>query len=134
MLISLVLSSLLFGLIVSQQPQPCQSPAQFEARIFDANEEQQFRVEACLSYDSIYRRERIVDEIDRPGQTQFFDIIALFDSKTEFIYNHQARNCTRREITREWRDFGVRPNATFYGEAYVGSSSFPGSGVLTTRW
>ena len=87
-----------------------------------------------LSYDSVYHRERVADEVDQPGQTEYFDILALFDSRIEFIYNYQARNCTRCEITRPWRDFGIRPNATSFGEAYVDTLAFPGSGVLVTRW
>jgi hypothetical protein len=129
-----ILAFCLVGVIIAQTPLPCTTPPQFEARIYDVNEEQQFRVISRLSYDSVYHRERVADEVDEPTQTEYFDILSLFDSKIEFIYNYQARNCTRREITRPWRDFGIRPNATSYGEAYVVTSAFPGSGVLVTRW
>ena len=54
--------------------------------------------------------------------------------KVEFIYNFRARNCTRREITRPWRDFGIRANDTSYGEAYIGTSALPGAGILVTIW
>jgi hypothetical protein len=124
----------LVGIAVAQRPVPCTTPPQWEARIFDVNEEQQFRVEGQFSYDSVYHRERLADEVDGATTTDYYDVVSLFDSKIEFVYNYRARNCTRREITRAWRDFGIRANDTSYGEAYVGSSAFPGSGVLVTLW
>jgi len=110
------------------------TPSQWEARLFDINEQQHFRVEGRLSYDATNHRERIVDQVDERRQEDFYDILALFDSKIEFVYNFKARNCTRREITRPWRDFGIRGNDTSFGERFIGSSAFPGSGVLVTIW
>ena len=37
-------------------------------------------------------------------------------------------------LYRPFRDFGIPPNATFYGENYVGSSAVPGANLLTTVW
>jgi hypothetical protein len=124
----------LVGIVAAQRPHPCTAPPQWEARIFDHNEEQKFGLQGRLSYDATYHRERLVEEVEEGTQDDFYDTIALFDSKIEFVYNFKARNCTRREITRPWRDFGIRPNDTSYGEAYIGSSGFPGSGVLVTIW
>lgn len=124
----------LVGFAAAQTPIPCTAPPQWEARFFDSNEEQKFTVEGKFTYDSLYHRERILDEVDEPNERDFFDVIALFDLKVEFIYNYRARNCTRREITRPWRDFGIRPNDTSYGEAYIGSSAVPGANVLVTIW
>jgi hypothetical protein len=124
----------LVGLTLAQQPVPCTSPSQWEARLFDTNEEQNLVVVGRLSYDATYHRERIIDEVDEGTQVDNYDTVALFDLKVEFIYNFKARNCTRREITRAWRDFGVRANDTSYGEAYIGSSAVPGANVLVTIW
>jgi hypothetical protein len=129
-----VLALCIIGIAVAQQPHPCTAPTQWEARIHDIDEQQHFRVQGRLSYDSVYHRERIVDEVDEAAQTDYFDVLSLFDTKVEFVYNFRARNCSRREITRPWREFGIRQNDTSYGEAYIGSSAFPGSGVLVTRW
>jgi hypothetical protein len=129
-----VLVLCLVGIALAQKPQPCSAPPQWEARIFDINEEQKFAVEGKLSYDAVYHRERLVDEVDEGTQEDFYDTVSLFDSKVEYVYNFKARNCTRREIMRPWRDFGIRPDARSYGEAYVGSSAFPGAGVLVTIW
>ncbi len=91
-------------------------------------------MEGRLSYDAVYRRERIAEELDVGTEQDFYDILSLFDSKIEFAYNYKTRTCARREITRPWRDFGINANDTSYGEAYIGSSAFPGSGVLVTIW
>jgi hypothetical protein len=124
----------LVGIAVAQRPVPCTTPQQWEARVFDFDEKEQFRMEGRLSYDAVYHRERLADEVDEPGQRDFYETLALFDSQIEFIYNFRARNCTRRPITRPWRDFGIRANDTSYGEAYIGSSVFPGAGILVTIW
>jgi hypothetical protein len=124
----------LVGITVAQQPVPCTSPPQWEGRIFDSNEQQGFTVEGRLSYDSNYHRERLADEVDEGTVSDFYDTLALFDLKVEFVYNFRARNCTRRPITRPWRDFGIRANDTSYGEAYIGSSAVPGAGILVTIW
>jgi hypothetical protein len=129
-----VLVLCLIGVTIAQRPLPCTTPPQWEGRIYEIDEQQNFRAEARLSYDAIYFRERIAEEVQEGSQDDFFDILRLFDSKIEFVFNFRARNCTRREITRPWRDFGIRANDTSYGEAYIGSSAFPGAGVLTTIW
>lgn len=129
-----VLVLCLIGMVVAQRPVPCTTPPQWEGRIYEIDEKQGFQVEGRLSYDSTYRRERVADEIDVGDDRDFFDVVALFDLRVEYVYNFRARNCTRRPITRPWRDFGIRANDTSYGEAYIGSSAFPGSGVLVTIW
>lgn len=118
----------------AQRPQPCITPPQWEGRVFDVNEEERWMVRGRLSYDSTGHRERFIEEFQEGREDDFFDTVALFDLKVEFIYNFRARNCTRREITRPWHDFGIRSNDTSYGEAYLGSSAVPGANLLTTIW
>jgi hypothetical protein len=124
----------LVGIAVAQRPQPCITPPQWEARVFDTNEQQRLAVRGRLSYDAVYHRERIIDEVDEGPTVDNYDTISLFDLKVEFIFNFRLRNCSRREITRPWRDFGIRANDTSYGEAYIGSSAVPGANILVTIW
>ena len=124
----------LIGIVAAQRPVPCTTPQQWEGTVYDVDEQEQYRMRGSLSYDAVYHRERLVDEVDIGTTQDYYDIVALFDSNIEFVFNYKAHNCTRREITREWRDFGIRANDTSYGEAYIGSSAFPGSGVLVTIW
>ena len=129
-----VLVLCLIGMAVAQRPVPCTTPPQWEARFYEVDEQQKFTVQGRLSYDSVYHRERIADEVEQGTSDDFYEVLRLFDSRIEFVYNFRARNCTRREITRAWRDFGIRANDTSYGEAYVGSSAVPGAGILVTLW
>ena len=132
-----MLAVLLFCLVaatLAQHPQPCITPSQWEGRIFDVNEEERWMVRGRLSYDAVGHRERLIEDVEEGQQEDFYDTVALFDLKVEFIYNFRARNCTRREITRPWRDFGIRANDTSYGEAYIGSSAVPGANILATIW
>ncbi|CAF1222082.1 unnamed protein product [Adineta ricciae] len=124
----------LVGIAVAQQPHPCTSPPQWEGRIFDSNEKQHDTVRGKISYDATYHRTRIIEDIEVGDDEYVFDILSLFDSGLEFVYDLKAHNCTRRPITEPWRDFGIAQNARSYGEAYIGSSSFPDAGVLITIW
>ena len=129
-----VLALCLIGIVVAQRPPPCTTPPQWEASIFDTNEQQRIGVEARLTYDATYHRERIIEEVQEGTQDDHYDIISLYALQTEFVYNFKTRNCTHRSINRPWRDFGIRPNDTFYGEAYIGSSAVPGANILVTIW
>ncbi len=124
----------LVGIAVAQRPQPCITPPQWEARLFDTNEEQGWVVRGRLSYDAANHRERLIDDVEEGSQDDTYDTVALFDLQVEFIYNFRARNCTRRQLTRPWRDVGIRANDTSYGEAYIGASAVPGANVLVTIW
>ena len=129
-----VLFLCLVAIAASQKPIPCTTPPQWEGRIFDMNEQEKFLVRGKLSYDAVYHRERLIEDVEEGSHEDFYDVIALFDSRVEFVYNLRARNCSRREITRPWRDFGIRPDARSFGEAYIGSSALPGASVLVTIW
>jgi hypothetical protein len=129
-----VLLLCLVGVAVAQPPHPCVTPPQWEGRVFDYNIMEKFAARGKLSYDAVYQRERFIEEVEEGTMDNYYDIIALFQAKTEFVLDLKARNCTRRPLTRDWRDFGIRPAARSYGEAYVGSSALPGTGVLVTIW
>jgi hypothetical protein len=129
-----VLVLCLVGLAVAQQPRPCVTPPQWEGRVFELNEQQRFMLRGRFTYDSVYHRVHIAEEVDVGRADDYYDIIRLFDSNIEYAYNYNARNCTRRPLTRPWRDFGIRPDAISRGEAYVGTSAVPGAGILATLW
>ncbi|CAF4316606.1 unnamed protein product, partial [Adineta steineri] len=106
----------------------------WEETVFDSNEQEKLVVQGRLSYDARNHRERILEKIAIGHQNNSYDRIALFDSQIEYIYDFNAQNCTRRSLTRSWRDFGIRSDAQSYGEAYVGTAVIPGLGLLVTMW
>jgi hypothetical protein len=124
----------LIGIAVAQPPSPCTTPPQWEANVFDINGQQKLMVRGRLSYDATNHRERIIEEVDVGRQNSSYDIISWFDSKMEYIYDFNTRNCTRRPITRPWRNFGIRPDARSYGEAFIGTSAVLGANIFVTMW
>lgn len=124
----------LVGIVAAQQPKPCASPSQWEGRIFDSNEKQRGTVRGRISYDAIYHRVRVIEEIEVGSQDFAYDVLTLVDAGLEFIYDLRAHKCSRVKITDPWRDYGILPDAKSYGEAYIGSSAFPDTGVLITIW
>ncbi len=129
-----VLLLCLVGIAVAQQPLPCTSPPQWEGRLFDSNEQRHITLQGRISYDSVYHRARIVENIEASGEELALDVLTLYDAKIQFVYDLKSQNCTRRAITEPWRDFGILPDDRSYGEAYIGSSAFPGGGLLITIW
>ena len=59
-------------------------------------------VRAHISYDSVYKRERIIEEFRLGQEDDYFDVIRLFNQKIEYVFNLKARNCTKQAITRDW--------------------------------
>jgi hypothetical protein len=129
-----ILALCLVAFAAAQQPVPCVTPPQWEANFFELNEQQRTMVRGRLTYDSVYHRERVVEEVDVGPQVTRNEILALFDSQIQYTFDFRTRTCTRAPITRAWRNFGIRPNATSFGEAYVGSSALPSAGILVTIW
>jgi hypothetical protein len=130
----IILLACLIGIAVAQQPRPCTTPPQWEGRIFDSNEQKHISLHGRVSYDSVYHRVRVVENIEIGTEDIGLDILTLYDIKIEFVYDLKYQNCTRRPVTQPWRDFGILPDARSYGEAYIGSSAFPDTGLLITIW
>ncbi|CAF2155840.1 unnamed protein product [Rotaria magnacalcarata] len=106
----------LVGLVVAQQPRPCTSPSQWEARIISHINNENITVQGKLSYDSVYQRERFIKQVV-VGDDYYYETIVLFQVRLEFVINLTARNCSRLPLTRPWGDFSIRPDAHSYGEA-----------------
>lgn len=124
----------LLGAAVAQQPEPCVSPSQWEGRMFDRSEKEQSTLEGTISYDSIYHRIRVIEDIHTSDDDMILDVLTLYDAHIQFVYDLKHRNCSRYEIQAPWEDFGISPNATFYGQAYIGTSGIEGGGILVTMW
>lgn len=124
----------LFSIALAQQPKPCVSPQQWEGRIFDSNEKEQTTIRGTVSYDAVYHRTRVTEDIATSDDDVVLDILTLYDSGLEFVYDVIKHTCTRFEIQTPWQDYGIAENATSYGQAYIGTSAYPNAGVLVTMW
>lgn len=130
----LFLFALTVSVVYSQVPTPCVTPPQWEARYFAYDEARQDVIRALLTYDSIYKRERIIDEFTLNQQDDFYDSLYLHNQNIEYRYNFKTKQCTKQALTRPWRDIGIPVNATSLGESYIGSSAVPNANLLTTIW
>lgn len=120
--------------VLCQVPVPCSTPAQWEARFFSYDEFQHDTISARLSYDAIYKRERVIEEFQLGKEDDFYDVLYLYNQKVEYRYNLKTKECQKLPITREWRDYGIPANSTSLGESYIGSSAVPGANLLVTIW
>lgn len=91
-------------------------------------------VRGKLTYDSVYQRERIIEERILGSDQEFLDRLYLHNAQVEYVYNFKTKQCTKQTITRPWRNLGVPQNATSMGESYIGSSAVPNANILTTIW
>ena len=132
MLLALVICFI--GFALGQQPRPCFSPPQWEARLYSINEQSKMVVTGRLSYDSVYQRVRIVEDIKIGPDDNYYTILRLFQAKIEFSLNMKTKVCTRQPLERPWRDIGLFPDAQSHGEAYIGSSAISGGGLLVSLW
>lgn len=57
-------------------------------------------IRAYLSYDSVYKRERIIDEFTLGSQDDFFDSLYLHNQNVEYKYNFKTKVCVKSALTR----------------------------------
>lgn len=120
--------------VFAQLPVPCTSPPQWEARVFSYDPFQKDTILARITYDAVYKRERIIEEYRLGDQDDFYDVLYLHNQQIEYRFNFKTKECKKQAVTRPWRDFGIPTNATSYGESYIGSSAVSNANVLITTW
>ncbi|XP_033127892.1 mammalian ependymin-related protein 1-like isoform X3 [Anneissia japonica] len=120
----------------SQVPKPCVAPSAMEARIVERNMEREYEVRAKMSYDARNLRKRYVDEVFINGDKRdYYDVLYLHNVGKEYRYNLKTKTCEVRAISQNrFYPIGIPNNATFYGEANIGTKGFPGEGVLVQEW
>lgn len=118
----------------SQVPVPCTTPYQWEGRIFLYDDVRRETVRARITYDSIYQRERIIEEYRLNTTQGAVDVIYLHKQNLMYVYNLNTKSCQRKTSDRPWREYGIPKNATSLGESYLGSAAVPNANVLATLW
>jgi hypothetical protein len=91
-------------------------------------------IRARISYDAVYKRERIIEEFRLGDDDEYFDVLFLHNQQMEYRYNLKTKECQKQPITRPWTDYGVPKNSTSYGESYIGSAAVPNANILVTIW
>ncbi len=75
----------------------------FENKGFDRD--RQSRTRAKLSYDSIYKRVRVIEEYTLSSEDDFYDVLSLYNQNIEYVFNLKTKVCTKQPITRQWREY-----------------------------
>ena len=68
-----------------------------------------------LAYDSVYKRERIIEESILGSDKEAFDTLYLYNTQIQYVFNLNTRQCQKQPLTRQWRDIGINPNSTSFG-------------------
>lgn len=119
---------------LAQVPKPCVSPRQWEARVHTYNWHLRAKLSGKLTYDSVYQRTRVLQDVTVSQTETHYDIITFYQSKIAFFIDMKTKVCSRVPFVQPWRDYGIQSDAKFIGERYIGSSAAPDSGLLVTRW
>ncbi|XP_064603712.1 mammalian ependymin-related protein 1-like [Liolophura sinensis] len=130
---SLVILVVFVGLAYGQVPTPCETPTIWEAREAEVDRADNFERFAKISYDEVNRRIRRIEELDIGSDKDYYDELFLFDEFRMYRLNLRTRQCNVTGLSRPWHPYGIPPEATFDGEAYIGASA-TNEGVLVTRW
>ncbi len=100
----LILICLAVSTVMAQVPTPCVTPPQWESRYFAYDSDRNDMVRAYLSYDSIYKRERIIEEFQLGNQDDFYDTLYLHNQNVQYRYNFKTKTCVKTPVTRAWYD------------------------------
>ncbi|XP_033736122.1 mammalian ependymin-related protein 1-like [Pecten maximus] len=124
------MQSLLFVMLLgvsayAQLPRPCESPKQWEARMFTQDMSKNFTGYAKGSYDETQRRFREIEEVEFGSDREYFDVLYLHNVGKEYRFNLKTRQCNVTNLTRPFRPFGVPPEGKFEGSATVGAAGVP---------
>ena len=117
---SILAVCVLVATVVAQAPTPCKIPGLWESRLYEHDETLSFQADGKYSYDSIGKRERKIEEQIIGTNTEFVDVLRLYNQQIEYRFNLKTRNCVKNAITEPFRNFDVPSNATFYGQSYIG--------------
>jgi len=120
--------------VVAQHPRHCDAPFEFEAHAFQVDPKLKFFRRGHFAQDAQLERISLFEEVRNGTDQEFYHDIHLFRERRRFRYNLKTKVCTVEHSDMRFRPFHIPRNASFVGEAYVGTNAFPDAGVLTTHW
>jgi len=127
----------LVAAVGAQVPRPCESPREWNGRMFQVDRSKNVTVLGKLSYDEPNQRVRFIEDVDVSGKRYFFDNIILYGEgllyQIEFSVN-KAGECKVYKFKEPFRPAQVPVDAKFAVEAYIGSSAVLGAGVLVNTF
>jgi len=130
-IVAIILSA---GVVLAQDPPPCDAPNAFECRIMqlDTTQKDTNSMRGHYAYDDENRRTSLLADVDQSKEP--FHVIELFDAKKRYSISLKTKKCKVEALTRDWHHFGVPPNAKFAGQREIGTDAFVEGGVLVNEW
>jgi len=127
----------LVAAVGAQVPRPCESPREWNGRMFQVDRSKNVTVLGKLSYDEPNQRVRFIEDVDVSGKRYFFDYIILYGEgllyQIELSINRTGE-CKVYKFEEPFRPAEIPPDAKFAVEAYIGSSAGYGEGVLVNTF
>jgi len=120
--------------VVAQHPRHCRAPSEFEAHAFTMDPKEQFFRRGHFAYDSRNERTSMFEEVVNGTDDEYFHVIQLFRERRTFRFNLKTKTCTVEELRHRFHRIEIPHNATFVGDAIIGTNAFDNAGLLTTHW
>jgi len=124
----------LCAVAMAQHPRHCQAPHEFEARAFQLDHKLKFARRGHFAYDARNERTSIFEEVRNDTDDEYFHVIHLFRERKAFRFNLKTKVCTTEDIKHRFHRIEIPHNASFVGEAIIGTNAFDNAGLLTTHW
>ncbi|XP_013878413.1 ependymin [Austrofundulus limnaeus] len=119
---------------LAQRPQPCYSPPLLSGSLTVVSQSVKLSASVKYTYDALQKRIRL-REIGTYGDKPFhFDFLLLYKQGIVYKINNENQTCSKKRLDINFHPLRVPRNASFVGQAVLGSSSGPGEGVLVNTW
>jgi hypothetical protein len=120
--------------VMAQHPRHCDAPSEFEAHAFQVDPKEKFARRGHFAYDARNERTSLFEEVRNGTDDEFFHTIHLFRERTTFRFNLKTKVCTKEALHMRFHRIEIPRNATFVGDAIIGTNAFMNSGLSTTHW
>jgi len=122
------------AVVSAQHPRHCDAPFEFEAHAMQADPKEEFFRRGHFAYDARGERTALFEEVVNGTDREPFHTIHLFRERVTFRFNLKTKVCTREELRHRWHRIEIPRNASFVGDAIIGTNAFENSGLETTHW
>jgi hypothetical protein len=122
------------AVVNAQHPRHCDAPFEFEAHAFQMDPKEQFFRRGHFAYDARNERTALFEEVRNGTDDEAYHTIHLFREHATFRFNLKTKVCTRQALNHRFHRIEIPRNASFVGEAIIGTNAFENSGLLTTHW
>ncbi|XP_017562290.1 ependymin-2-like [Pygocentrus nattereri] len=134
----LVLLSICYCLALKAcaQPTPCTevSPPWITGGISTSTKDGAKTSSGIFTYDGWGQQVHFRNFEAEHNTTHFTDLLMNFKQKVVYEINHTSQTCKMKTLETSFHPMQVPPNSLFFGQAIMGTTSVPASGVLVNNW